>query len=127
MTDAINGGKSIAEVASQHQLSVLTSVPLTRRTADAKTPPGLVREIFGAKPGGAVFARGVDGYIVAQVKDVLPPDPAQQEKQITQFSAAQITPALREDLLEEFGAALRQRYPVTTNQEAVDALTSGGN
>jgi len=64
---------------------------------------------------------------VAQGKEVLPPDPAQQEKQIGQFSATQIAPALQQDILDEFNAALRARFPVTTNAEVLDALTRSGS
>ena len=59
---------------------------------------------------------------MAQVKEILPPDAAQQEKQAPQFAAQQVTPALQQDILEEFQSALHQRFPVTINTEAVDAF-----
>ncbi len=121
-TDAVNAGKTLAAVAEEKKLAVTTSPPLARRGGDAKLPPVLVSQIFATKPGSAVYARTSDGYVVAQVKEILPPDAAQQETQAPQFAAQQVTPALQQDILEEFQSALHQRFPVTINTEAVDAF-----
>jgi peptidyl-prolyl cis-trans isomerase D len=80
----------------------------------------LVASIFEAKPGAAVFARGGDSYLVAQLKDVLPPDPAQSEKDVAGFADRQIAPGMRDDLLQEFDQALRGHFPVSVDQPAVE-------
>ena len=63
-----------------------------------------------------MVARGADGYVVAVVKDVLPPDPAQEGAAQARL-AQQLTPELQQDLFEQFDKALRNRSPVSINQE----------
>lgn len=118
MSDAVNGGGKLADVAAAHKLTVATTEPLSRAGGDTKVPPALVAKVFGAKPGGAVDARAGDGFIVAQVKDVIPPDPAKDTDAVTQLSR-QLAPQLQDDLLQQFDKALRSRFPVVIDQDAV--------
>ncbi|HEX7967522.1 MAG TPA: peptidyl-prolyl cis-trans isomerase [Stellaceae bacterium] len=118
MTDAVNAGQKLADVAAAHKLPAFTSAPLLRSGGDTKVPPAITAKIFESKPGAAAFARGADGYVVAQVKEVLPPDPAKEGEAVARVSQ-QLAPAMREELLQQFEAALRERYPVTIDNEAV--------
>jgi peptidyl-prolyl cis-trans isomerase D len=116
--DAVNSGQKLGELAAQRKLQTFTTEPLPRSGGNS-VPPALVANIFGAKPGTAVFAKGNDGYLVAQVKEVLAPDPAKEEPELARFSERVLTPAMREDLLQEFDKALRARYPVNIDAAAV--------
>lgn len=118
MTDQVMAGRIFRDVAAKQKLSVVTSAPLPRAGGDAKVPPALVAKIFEAKPGTAVFAKSNDGFVVAQVKEVLPPDPSKESSDVAQLSQ-QLAPALKDDLLQEFDQALRERYPVHIDQAAV--------
>jgi peptidyl-prolyl cis-trans isomerase D len=118
IADAVSEGKSLADVAKAHNLATFTSAPLPRSGGDPKVPPLLVAKLFQAKPGGAVYARGNDGYAVAQLKEVVPPDPAKETDGIARLSE-QLIPAMQDDLLQEFDRALRDRFPVSINQAAV--------
>ena len=120
IADQVNAGKKLADIAAEHKLTTFTSAPMTRAGGDAKVPPSLVAGIFGAKPGDAAYAPGGDdSYLVAQVKEVLPADPAKDAKQVAQMSDHLIVPGMREDILEQFNKALRSRYPVTVDPAAV--------
>jgi peptidyl-prolyl cis-trans isomerase D len=110
----VNIGGSLDAIAAQRKLATVTSKPLQRSGGDTAVAPAAVAKIFEAKPGTAVVARGTDGYVVAVVKDVLPPDPALEGAQAARLDQ-QVTPELQEDLFQEFDKALRDRYPVTVN------------
>jgi peptidyl-prolyl cis-trans isomerase D len=118
MTDAVNGGQKLADVAAAHKLAVFTSAPLQRAHGDDKVPAALVAKIFETDAGKAVFARGGNDYAVAQVKDVQPADPSKDTDAVQRLSQ-QLMPQLREDVLTEFEQALRQRYPVSVDHDAV--------
>ena len=118
MADAASEGKSLAEIAKAHNLSTFTSAPLPRSGGDPKVPPLLVARLFQARTGSAVYARGSDGFAVAQLKEVMPPDPAKEPDGIKRLSE-QLVPAMQDDLLQEYDRALRNRFPVSVNQAAV--------
>ena len=118
MTDAVNGGQKLADVAAAHKVPVFTSAPLQRAHGDDKVPAALVAKIFETDAGKAVSARGTDGYAVAQVKAIEPADPSKDSAAVQRL-AQQLTPSMREDLLQEFDQALRERYPVSVDQAAV--------
>jgi peptidyl-prolyl cis-trans isomerase D len=114
IAEQVNAGGALDKIASERKLKTATSQPLQRSGGDTTVPPAAVAKIFEAKPGTAVVARSADGYVVAVVKEVLPPDPAQEGAAATRLSQ-QLTPELQEDLFQEFDKALRDRYPVTVN------------
>jgi peptidyl-prolyl cis-trans isomerase D len=114
----VNAGAKLGALAAERKLESFASPPLQRSGGDGKVPPALVASIFAAKPGTAVFAKGNDGYAVAQVKEVLPPD-AKDEAAAAQFAERLLAPAMRDDLLQEFAGALRERYPVRIDEAAV--------
>jgi peptidyl-prolyl cis-trans isomerase D len=116
IAEQVNGGGTLDAIAAQRKLQTVTSKPLQRSGGDATVPPAAVAKIFEAKPGTAVVARGADGYVVAVVKEVLPPDPAQEGAQQARLSQ-QLTPDLQQDMFEEFDKALRSRYPVSINPD----------
>ena len=118
MTDAVNGGKKLADVAAAHKIPTFTSAPLQRAHGDDKVPAALVAKIFETDAGKAVSARGTEGYAVAQVKEIQPADPAKDSDAVQRLSQ-QLAPSMREDLLQQFDQALRQRYPVSVDQTAV--------
>jgi peptidyl-prolyl cis-trans isomerase D len=116
LAEQVNAGSTIDAVAAQKKLTTATSKPLQRSGGDTTVPPAAVAKIFEAKPGTAVVARASDGYVVAVVKDVLPPDPAQEGAQQARL-AQQLTPDLQQDVFDQFDQALRKRYPVSINTE----------
>ncbi len=119
IADQVTAGGKLADIAAQRKLQTFTTAPLTRAGGDAKLPPSLVASLFGAKPGAAVFAQGTDGYVVAQVKEVIPADPAKDAAQVAQFSERLVSPGMRDDMLQQFDKALRQRYPVSIDPAVV--------
>jgi peptidyl-prolyl cis-trans isomerase D len=115
----VKAGKPLAEIASQHKLTPFTTAPLSRAGGDPKLPPTLVASLFDAKPGTPVYGPGSNGYVVAVVKQVIAADPAKDAAGAAQFADRLVTPGLRNDMLDEFDRALRQRYPVSIDRAAV--------
>jgi peptidyl-prolyl cis-trans isomerase D len=114
----VGEGKSLADIAKARSFQTFTTPPLPRSGGDPKVPPVLVARLFEAKTGGVVSAKGDDGYLVAQLKDVLPPDPATQAAGAARLSQ-QLGAQMQDDLLREYDQALRDRYPVSIDQAAV--------
>jgi peptidyl-prolyl cis-trans isomerase D len=123
IADAVNGGQSLADVAALHGLKTFTTPPLSRTSNDAQVPPSLLPTLFSAKRSQAVAGPGGGdkAYIVAVVKDVLPPDPAQEATQKVAI-AKEVEDSTRGDILTQYEQALRQRYPVTINHAVLDRL-----
>ncbi len=119
IADQVTAGKKLSDIAAERKLESFITQPLTRAGGDPKLPASLVASLFGAKPGLAVFGQGSDGYVVAEVKEVIPADPAKDEKQVAQFSDRLVAPGMRDDILQQFDKALRQRYPVSIDPAVV--------
>jgi peptidyl-prolyl cis-trans isomerase D len=117
----VKDGKKLADVAAEHKLTPFTTEPLTRTSRDPKVPTALVESIFNAKPGTAVFARSGELYLVGELKEMLPPDPAQAEKESAAFADRLVAPGMRDDLLQEFDQALRRHFPVSIDEPAVES------
>jgi len=106
-----------------HGLKTFETKPLTRFGGDGELAPALAAKLFSAKRGEAVSAPagGGEGYLVAVVKDMLAPDPAQESAQKDAL-ARQLAPAMQSDVLGEYEKALRDRFPVTVDQVALDRI-----
>ncbi|VUX47479.1 putative Peptidylprolyl isomerase [Candidatus Defluviicoccus seviourii] len=115
-------GQPLARLAAEAGVKE-TEVPAIGRDrqAEASTlPQAFVSALFAAKAGEAFVVRGPDGFLVGQLGDIRAADPAadpsgrDREKQ-------RLTQAMRSDLVQQFVGALRQRYPVSVNQAAIES------
>jgi peptidyl-prolyl cis-trans isomerase D len=114
----VGEGKSLADVAKARSFQTFTTQALPRSGGDPKVPPVLVARLFEAKPSGVVSAKGDDGYLVAQLKEIQPPDPTTQAAGTARLSQ-QLGAQMQDDLLRQYDQALRERYPVSIDQAAV--------
>ncbi|HUB97141.1 MAG TPA: SurA N-terminal domain-containing protein [Stellaceae bacterium] len=121
MTTEVNGGKSIADVAAEHKLSVETTAPLQRSGNDPKVPPALVAKIFDAKKGGAVDEVSGDTAVVAQLQSVEPADPA-KDPQAVQDLQQQLSGVFQTDMMDQYDQALRKTFPVSVDRSSLDHL-----
>jgi len=120
ITQQVNAGKSLREVAAAHKLAVVATPPLPRNGA-AGVPPALVSKLFEIKSGGAVDAPTTDGYAVAQLKDIQPADPAKDPAGLNDLSH-QLSQQMQGEFLGAFAQALRSRYKVEINRDNIDRL-----
>jgi peptidyl-prolyl cis-trans isomerase D len=126
IANAVDKGQQLADVAALHGLKTFTTQPFSRDTANSGLPPDVMAKLFGAKLGQAVSgaaqtANGDVGAIVAALTQILPPDPAQAAT-AKKTIRADIVGTTKSDLLSEFEQALRQRYPVSVNHQALSNL-----
>ena len=118
---------SLAKAAEKKGLKAATSAPFSRFIREPSSPVSdtLAAELFRVKPGGVAMAESDQGFVVAELKSVTPADPA-QNKDERKTIEDQLHTALNDDLLNQYIAALKQRYTVKINREAVDSVVSTG-
>jgi len=118
---AVTAGIALAKVAGDKGLTLLAAVPLSRGAEPGQaTPPALVAKLFAAKPGDVVTASEATGAYTAQLKEIQSPET------IPDAAAAKLSEQLageaRGDLAGAFTEALRRRFPVEIQREALDRM-----
>jgi len=123
-------GTPIAEAAAALNLPVDRVGPFGRTppAADAAPPAGrqppreILGPVFSLAVGGVTMAATPDGFVVAQLAEILPADPAAAPDAVAALrSEAEQTIAA--DLEAQFAAALRARATVRMNDALLPALT----
>ena len=118
----VKGGATLAAAAGEGA-DVKTTQPFTRevRAAFGRPAATLVGDLFKANPGDAAIALSGPGYLVAQLKSIVPADPVADAPAV-----AQVADALRQqigaDVYAQFNNALRGRFGVDVKQSIVDGM-----
>ena len=118
---AVTSGVGLAKVAGDRRLTLLAAAPLSRgATPDQTVPPALVAKLFAAKSGDVVTASDEAGAYTAQLTEIQSPEP------ISEAAAAGLTDQLagetRVGIAGEFTEALRRRFPVEIQRDALDRM-----
>ncbi len=116
---AANG--DLAKVAAENGLTVETTAPVTRGGRSEAVSPQAIGAIFQAKPGELARASAPDAEVLIKVKEILPSDPAEAEKEIATLSQ-RLRSAVAEDLAASFAQGLRQRYPVRIDKSQIEKM-----
>ncbi len=111
----------LAKVAAENGLTVETTPSVTRGGRSESVSPQAIVAIFQAKPGELARASAPDAEVVVKVKEILPSDPAEAEKEIATLSQ-RLRSAVAEDLAASFVQGLRQRYPVRIDKSQIDKM-----
>lgn len=116
---------ALAPAARTAELEVKTSEPFTRfiRDPSSPVPDSLVRPLFRARQGEIVTAAIDEGYVVGELKQVIAAVPGANEAEANQIRQ-QLESAIADDMLNQYLAALRERYPVSVNRAAVNTVAS---
>ena len=77
--------------------------------------------MFDGRVGKAAAARGAKGHYVARVKEVVAADPYADADGVAAHRK-QIEESMRADMVTQLAAALRERYPVTVNRDALERV-----
>jgi peptidyl-prolyl cis-trans isomerase D len=122
LADARRRG-SLAAAAKAKGLVLETGKPFSRFIRDpaSPVPATLVGALFRVKRGGMVMAPDEDGFTVGVLTDIEAVRPEQNKKEYEAIRKA-LRQSMSSDLVAQYSAALRSRYPVTVNQAAVDSL-----
>ncbi len=118
---AVTSGVTLAKAAGDKGLTLLAAVPLSRgQTPGQTTPPALVSKLFAAKPGEIVTSSEETGAYTAQLKEI------QSLETVPDAEAAKLSEQLageaRGDIAGAFTEALRKRFPVEIQREALDRM-----
>ena len=81
----------------------------------------VVAALFDVEPGETVVVPVKDGFAVARLKSVLPPA-AETDRTAEANIRTELTELMRGDILAQFAAAMRDRYPVRINPRALESL-----
>jgi len=126
LVSALNGGKTLEDVAKDLNVEVLTSDPLKREGITVNVLPATVAQAFtlpekgfGSAPSGME-----EGRIVFQVDKVTPP-PALDAAEADRLKQ-QLGLLISEDAIAEYFSALEARYGVSVNQQALAKLIGSG-
>lgn len=117
---AVKGGKSLAEAAAPYKLDLTTTQPFLRSSRDV-LPPSVVTQLFKGKPGAIATGKTDSGYVVAQLKQVIPADPT-KDKMGVEGVTKELRQAIGTDLMVEYGATLEKRYAVQVDHQEIDSL-----
>jgi peptidyl-prolyl cis-trans isomerase D len=118
---AVTPDVTLAKVAGDKRLTLLATTPLSRdEQKDQTIPPALVTKLFAAKPGDVVTVSDATGAYTAQLKEVQPPD-AMSEEAATGLSD-KLAGEARVGIAHQFTDALRQRFRVEIQREALDRM-----
>ncbi len=120
LLDKIKGGQALAAAATADKLQVKTTQPFTRATheSEAGVPESIKADIFALQLGEAAIGETRDGYVVAVLKEVRPA-PALAADTRSRLDE-QLAQSIGGDLLDQFAAALRQRYDVEIERSVID-------
>jgi len=121
LAGVVTPGVALAKVAGDQGLTLLPATPLSRTAAPGQTvSPALVAKLFTAKPGDVVTASDETGAYTAQLREIQSPET------IPDAAAAGLSDQLAGDarvgIAGEFTEALRHRFPVEIQRDALDRM-----
>lgn len=120
MMAAVQGGQSFSDAATVAGVKPSLS-PLVTRQGDPEIPPALQRVLFGLHAGEATMVETPEGFVVAQLAEVVKADAAADKAGYDQARAA-ISRSIGNDLAIVFVDALRQRAAPQVNQQNFDSV-----
>lgn len=114
---------SLATAAEENGLKLETSKPFSRFIQDplSPLPQSLIQSMFKAKTGGMAMAGYSKGYAVARLKEIKRARPEANAEEYKNIGSSLKT-AIANDIVGQFTDALRQRYDVSIDQRAVEAM-----
>ncbi len=104
--------------------SLMTLLPnMTLAEPNAEIPSDVQNLVFSLRPGQAGLARTPDGFAVVVLNKIIPPAPGVKDEKMGDFKTL-ILNQYKNDIVIAYLNALRIRYPVKINREAL-AVFSG--
>jgi peptidyl-prolyl cis-trans isomerase D len=121
MMAAVQGGQSFSDAATVAGVRPVLSPLVTRDAQDQAMPPALQQVLFQLKPHETTMVEGADGFLVAQLMEIVKPDPAADKTGYEQARAA-ISRSIGGDIGSIVAAALRQRAAPQVQQRNFDSI-----
>jgi peptidyl-prolyl cis-trans isomerase D len=121
MMVAVQGGTPFSDAATVAGVTPKLSPLVTRSQGSADMPAALQRVLFGMKKGEATMVETPDGFVVAQLTEVVRPD-ANADKAGYDQARSAITKSIDNDMATVFVDAVRRRAKPQTNAQAFDSV-----
>lgn len=124
LLEQLRAGAGIEAVAKRAGVGLKNSSPLNRygSTGDSGVSGQLRDALFkAARKGAAVAGPGVSGYSVGVLTVIDTGGDAKQKRQTVLDS---VKASIGQELLAQYGAMLRLKYPVRIDREGIDSLFS---
>ncbi len=121
MMTAVQGGQSFSDAATVAGVQPHLSPLLSRTATDPAVPGTLLSVMFGLKPHEATMVETPDGFIVAQLAEIVKPDPSADKAGYEQAKIA-VGRSIGGDISAIFSQALRERANPTINQRNFDNI-----
>jgi peptidyl-prolyl cis-trans isomerase D len=121
MMVAVQDGKSFSDAAIVAGVTPKLSPLVTRNEGNPEVPPDLQRVLFGLKKSEATMVETPNGFVVAQLTEIVKPDAAADKTGYDQARAA-IAKSVSNDLASVFVDAVQRRARPQTNQQAFDSV-----
>jgi peptidyl-prolyl cis-trans isomerase D len=118
---AVQDGKSFSDAATLAGVTPKLSPLVTRTQQGADIPPILQNVMFGLKKGEATMVETPEGFVVAQLTEIVKPD-AVAEKADYERTRAGIAKSISNDVASVFIDAVRRRAEPRTIQRAFDSV-----
>ncbi|HEY4043144.1 MAG TPA: peptidyl-prolyl cis-trans isomerase, partial [Rhodopila sp.] len=118
---AAQDGKSFSDAATLAGVTPKLSPLVTRTQQGADIPPILQNVMFGLKKGEPTMVETPEGFVVAQLTEIVKPD-AVAEKADYERTRAGIAKSISNDVASVFIDAVRLRAEPRTNQRAFDSV-----
>ena len=85
--------------------------------------PEMLTKLFSAKVSDNFVTSVQGGYVIARVKDIIPPAKTEGDMAKSYTDLAQSTRnAIAQDLVRQFSTALFDRYPVQINAKVISDI-----
>jgi peptidyl-prolyl cis-trans isomerase D len=121
MMTAVQGGKSFSDAATVAGVTPKLSPLVTRNQGNPAIPADLQRIMFGMKKGEATMVETPEGFMVAQLTEIVKPDAGADKTGYDEARTA-VTRSIASDLETVFIDAVRQRAKPQFNKQAFDSV-----
>jgi peptidyl-prolyl cis-trans isomerase D len=123
LAERVRAGGDLMALAAEKHLKAATPAPFTRtgEGVPSDLSRAVVAELFDIKPGETAVVPVQDGFAVARLKSVLPLA-AEADRAAEASIRTELTESMRGDILAQFAAGMRGRYPVKINPRALESL-----
>ena len=121
MMTAVQGGRSFSDAATVAGVTPALSPLVTRGQGNPAIPADLQRIMFGLKKGEATMVETPEGFMVAQLTEIVKPDAGADKTGYDEARTA-VTRSLGSDVETVFIDAVRQRARPQFNKQAFDSV-----
>lgn len=120
IAEQMRAGQPLADAALSQGATTFAEQGIVRSGANAEqVPMSLIDRVFAGVQGDILTGQTSGGAVVLRIDRVHRADPT-QSPEILSSVRDQLQAGLRQDLIDQLLAALRQRYPVDVNREAIE-------